>query len=97
MDRVAPIKFMAEHYVYILKSEVDGKLYIGNTCNIRSRILKHNNGRVKSTKWRRPLTLVHAEKLRNRKEAMQRERYLKSLKSHKYIEEHILTSDSSVR
>jgi len=96
MDRVVPIKFMAEHYVYILKSEVDGKSYIGNTSSIRNRVLRHNSGRVKSTKWRRPLTLIHVEKLRNRKEAVQRERYLKSLKNHKYIENYILNPDSSI-
>jgi len=69
-----------EYFVYILKSIKDGKLYIGQTNNITSRLSRHNNGAVTATRNRRPLILVYSEKYASRKESMTREKYLKSLK-----------------
>jgi putative endonuclease len=67
-------------FVYVLKSQKDHKFYIGQTNNILSRICRHNEGRVKSTKHRIPFILVYSEKYTTRNEAMAREKYLKSLK-----------------
>ena len=39
----------------------DKQLYIGFTDNLRKRILKHNTGKVFSTKSRRPLKLIYFE------------------------------------
>ncbi|MEK6570515.1 MAG: GIY-YIG nuclease family protein, partial [Bacteroidota bacterium] len=50
-------------YVYVLRSLKDGKLYIGQTNNLQERLLRHNHGRVKSTKGRRPLQLIYFEVL----------------------------------
>jgi putative endonuclease len=47
-------------YVYILKSLPDGNLYIGRTNDLERRLLEHNNGRVSSTKSRKPLVLLKA-------------------------------------
>ena len=48
-------------YLYILKSEKDGHLYVGTCANdLGSRIDKHIKGQVKSTKYRRPLNLVYS-------------------------------------
>jgi putative endonuclease len=38
------------YYVYVLRSQLDGKLYIGYTTNLRNRIQEHNTGEVTSTK-----------------------------------------------
>ena len=65
-------------YVYILRSLKDGKLYTGHTANIEERLIRHNEGRVRSTKHRRPFELVYLEKHKTRCEAMKRESYLKS-------------------
>ena len=46
------------HYLYILKSLKDCKLYIGYTNSIADRIREHNNGKVLSTKAKRPLVIV---------------------------------------
>ena len=35
------------NYVYVLKSTVDGELYIGSTNDLKRRIGEHNNGKVK--------------------------------------------------
>jgi len=66
-------------YVYILRSEKDKKLYVGCTTNIEKRIKGHNAGEVESTRPRRPLILIHQEKMDNKTEAFKRERFLKSL------------------
>jgi len=38
------------YYVYVLKSEVDGRLYKGLTENLEIRLKQHNSGKSKSTK-----------------------------------------------
>ena len=50
------------HYVYVLKSEKDKKLYTGYTKNLKLRFEQHQNGEVDSTKYRRPLKLIYFEK-----------------------------------
>jgi putative endonuclease len=52
------------HYVYVLHSAKDGKLYTGATGDLRKRIEGHNNGKVDSTTKRRPFDLVYYEKRR---------------------------------
>ena len=66
---------------YILKSEKDGKHYIGSTANIDKRLLRHNNGHSRYTKGRGPFKLIYKEEHRTLSEARKREFYLKSLKS----------------
>ena len=65
-------------YVYVLRSKSDGKLYIGYTSDLRKRINEHNNGLVRSTRPRMPLTLVYYEAYAADKDAKQREKMLKS-------------------
>ncbi|MBI2263174.1 GIY-YIG nuclease family protein [Candidatus Berkelbacteria bacterium] len=72
-------------YLYILKSKKDDKFYIGITNDLNDRISRHNSGKVTATRFRRPLNMVYYEKYQSYNEVIKRERYLKSLKSHKYI------------
>lgn len=67
------------YFVYILKSIKDSSLYIGQTNNLDNRLLKHNKGHVKSTKHRTPFDLIYSERYETRREAMLREKHLKSL------------------
>jgi putative endonuclease len=60
-------------YVYILKSTCDGSLYTGQTKDLRARILRHNKGYVKSTKYKIPYHLGYFEMYATRAEAMWRE------------------------
>ena len=69
------------YYVYVLKSQKDGNLYIGQTANLNQRLEYHNSGRIKSTKIRAPLELIHVEEFQTRGEAMKREKALKDVKS----------------
>ena len=65
-------------YVYILRSSVDKKLYIGSTNDIRRRFAEHNSGYVESTKSRAPLTLEAYLCVRDKTKAMRLEQYLKT-------------------
>ena len=76
---------MDQWIVYILQSAKDERYYIGSTSDLERRLKKHNAGGVDATKYRRPLNMVYAEPCKNKKEAMAREKYLKSLKSHVVI------------
>jgi len=67
------------HFVYILYSLKDHKLYKGYTSNIQNRLTKHNSGGSKSTSHRRPFVLIHLELFENKAEALKRENYLKTL------------------
>ncbi len=64
-------------YLYILKSKKDGNLYVGTCDNLEKRIENHNNGRVKSTKTRRPLELMYSKTFGSLSEARKKEWELK--------------------
>ncbi len=69
-------------YTYILISLRDGQLYIGYTPDLKERLKAHNGGFVKSTKHRRPLTLIHYETFLTDEDALRREAYLKGGNGH---------------
>ena len=73
------------YYVYVIKSLKDNKCYTGCTRNIDERLNRHNRGRVKSTRNRRPFKLEHVECFDNLSEARQRESHLKKLSKIKFI------------
>ena len=65
------------HYVYLLKSEKDGLLYIGYTNDLKRRFAEHNSGLSKATKPRAPFQLVYYEAYKSRADALFREKNLK--------------------
>ena len=67
-----------KHYVYVLRSLKDGRLYTGYTANLENRLRDHETGHTKSLRNRRPLKLVYCEEYRTKKEAMDRERFFKT-------------------
>ncbi len=75
-----------QFYVYVLQSRKDLKLYVGITNDVKQRFLRHNEGRVKSTKNRAPFSLVHQEIFTDRKTARSREKFLKSGNGRKVLE-----------
>ncbi len=64
--------------VYVLKSRLHGRLYVGQTNSIQRRILQHNAGRVQATRYQGPYEVVHLEEYATRWEAMNREAFLKT-------------------
>lgn len=72
---------MSIYTVYILKSLLRDRYYVGHTDNIDKRIKRHNTGQVKSTKPFKPWTLVHCEQYPTRSEAFNREMEIKKYKN----------------
>ena len=73
------------YYIYVLQSEKDENFYVGYTWNLKKRLKLHNEGRVKSTKERRPIKLIYYEACLEQKDALKREKYLKSNYGKRYI------------
>jgi len=73
------------YYVYVLQSEKDECFYVGYTLELRKRLKLHNDGRVESTKDRKPFKLVYYEACTNQRDALHRERYLKTAYGKRYI------------
>lgn len=69
------------YYVYIIKSLSDGTLYIGSSEDIQKRLEYHNRGASRYTRKHRPWQIVYFEDYSVKKDALVREKYLKSLKS----------------
>ena len=74
----ARIKPMKKFFVYLLLSLKDNKTYLGSTDNLSKRIKEHNEGKSRSTKYRRPLKLIYKEEFDTLEEARIREKYLKT-------------------
>ena len=66
------------HWVYVLRSANDGRLYTGVTSDLRRRLREHNSGKVRSTRNRRPLVLAYKEGFDTRSDALARETYFKT-------------------
>ncbi|MBI2021895.1 GIY-YIG nuclease family protein [Candidatus Daviesbacteria bacterium] len=67
-------------FVYVLQSQKDYKYYIGICKDLTKRLEKHNKGKVRSTKIRRPLKVVYAEEYSSYSAARKREKEIKSFK-----------------
>ncbi|MBL7720963.1 MAG: GIY-YIG nuclease family protein [Chitinophagaceae bacterium] len=65
-------------YVYAIKSERDGRIYVGMCSEVKARLKEHNAGKTKSTKGYTPWKLIYFEEKPDRIEARKREKYLKS-------------------
>ena len=73
-------------YVYILKSLKNNSYYIGSTKDLQTRIIFHNSGRVKATKYKRPYRLVFHQEFRDYKTAQRIEKRIKNWKRRDFIE-----------
>jgi len=71
-------------FVYILQC-VDKNFYTGYTSNLKQRLEEHKNGSVTSTKNRLPVKLIYYEASTNQKDALHREKYLKTSWGKRYI------------
>ena len=65
------------YYVYVLRN-AEGRLYIGQTSDLATRVEQHLSGLAGWTKNRGPWKLVHSEEFPDQSQAMRRERELKS-------------------
>lgn len=77
------------YYTYILKSKKDNNFYVGYTKDLNLRFKLHQEGRVESTKNRRPLNLIYYECCLNQQDAIKREKYLKTYLDRFYIKKRL--------
>ncbi len=80
------------HYVYVLQSKIDKNFYIGVTSDLRNRFQRHNLGKIKSTKNRKPFVLVYYEAYRNKQDATKREYHLKTGQQRELLKERLKNS-----
>ena len=73
------------YYLYIIQSQTDESYYIGTSRDLTERIERHNQGRSKYTKSKRPWNLVYFEEHPDRSGAMKREYAIKRRKSREYL------------
>jgi putative endonuclease len=69
----------ASWWVYLLRCR-DGTLYCGMTNDLARRLAAHGRGRVKYTRGRLPVEVVHVEPAADRSDALRREARLKRLR-----------------
>lgn len=80
------------HTVYILENQNDKSWYIGQTDNLKRRILEHNNKqggrttRLKSGEWK----LIYAEAYIDKHNAIGREKFLKCVSGRKYLNKQLV-------
>lgn len=72
-------------YTYVLKSEVNGKMYTGSTNDLRKRLKLHNEGRNITTRRDKPYRVVYYEACLDDHDARMREKYLKSGMGKRYL------------
>ncbi len=81
-------------WVYILRSEATGQLYIGQTSDLERRVMRHNTEEAGSKRYTHrqegPWNLIYSEEKETRSGAMKREKYLKSGQGREWIKENIL-------
>ena len=76
-------------WVYVIRSESSGKLYVGHTSDLDGRVRQHNNPETNRSLYTKrhcgPWRLVHFEEFASRGGAMARERFLKSGQGREWI------------
>jgi len=71
---------------------MDSSFYVGCTQDLEDRVQRHNQGRSKYTKSKRPWKLIYHEEYPSRSEAMKREYAIKRRKNKDYMEKLINAS-----
>ena len=66
------------YYFYILRSRRNGKLYLGQTSDLKTRIKSHNDGENKATKPNIPYELIFYSAFKNEKDTINCEQYFKT-------------------
>ena len=74
-----------KYYVYVLRSDKFDRNYTGFTTNIETRLKQHNSGKTISTRPYKPWRVLFFESYSNKKEALSREKYLKSGIGREYV------------
>lgn len=79
------------YFVYVLFNTAKRKIYIGQTGNIVKRIAEHNKKRGNhfTSKLEGEWILIYKEEVLDRRQALIREKQLKSYKGRQFIKQYI--------
>ncbi|MEK7166651.1 MAG: GIY-YIG nuclease family protein [Patescibacteria group bacterium] len=79
-------------FVYALHNKPTSKIYIGQTNNPERRLLEHNlkRGKHYTSKIIGEWKIIYKEEVNDRREALKREKQLKSFKGREFIKNLIL-------
>ena len=88
------------YYVYIIQNDI-GNIYIGQTVDLEKRLLRHNRllTSKKSSYTKQGIgtwKIIYKEQYRTRKEALLREKYLKSHVGRDWIRVNIRACSSTI-
>jgi putative endonuclease len=76
-------------FVYVIQSQTSRKKYIGQTCDLKKRIIQHNDPENKfslfTKRFKGPWVLIYSEEYQCRSETLTRERYLKSGSGRRFL------------
>lgn len=72
-------------YTYVLQSLKDSQFYTGSTNDLKRRFKEHQEGKIPSSRTRRPFKLIYYEACLNDHDARMREKYLKTAWGKRYI------------
>jgi predicted GIY-YIG superfamily endonuclease len=79
------------HYVYLIQSENErGQHYVGQTRDLKTRMVEHNAGKSTHTARYRPWNLVCYIGLAEERRALEFERYLKSGSGKTFLRRHFI-------
>jgi len=67
--------------VYILRSLINNRYYVGSTIDLESRLKQHNRGKTKSLKFSKPYEISFSQEYNSITDARKIEFKLKKLKS----------------
>jgi len=76
------------HYLYLLLLS-DNNIYKGTTDDLKRRFDEHKRGKVKSTKNKRPLKLIHYEAYFLKSDANRREKFLKTTEGQRLLKQQL--------
>jgi putative endonuclease len=78
------------YYTYILQSLKGKSYYVGSTQDLKSRVVKHNNGEVTYSAKKRPWKLVRYCAFHTKKHAVDFELYLKQGSGFAFAKKHLV-------
>jgi putative endonuclease len=73
------------YFVYIIQSISSRRYYTGSTEDLENRLVEHNRGENKSTRYQVPWKIVYQEVFENRSEAIRKENQIKSRGAARYM------------
>ncbi|MEK7592906.1 MAG: GIY-YIG nuclease family protein [Patescibacteria group bacterium] len=79
--------------IYVLKSKIYSKSYVGITNNLLRRLSQHNAGYHAYTKRWKPWIIIYTEIACHRIEARKREKYLKSAAGRIWLKNLVFKAD----